>query len=97
MRSSSSWEVRILASIAGTDAGSVTGKNLRNLQAEFSLWPWTNSVETFKKSYRGYQVPGEDSWRMPLLGKLLEQRREMFICEEDTITITGLIESLCMS
>ena len=86
-----------MAAIAGSDGGSVTGKNLRNLEEEFKLCPWTSSAESFKKGYIGYQIPSEDSWRIPLLGKLLDQRREMIICEEDTSTITGLIDSLCMS
>ena len=94
---SASWEVRIMARVAGSDGGSVTGKNLRNIQEEFNLCPWTSSVESFKRCYKGYKVPSGDSWRIPLLAKLLDQRTEMIICEEDTSTITDLIESLCMS
>ena len=97
LQRSACWEVRILASIAGTDGGSVTGKNLRNIQQEFERCPWTSSVQSFKKCFKGYMVPIEDSWRVPLLGKLLQQRKEMTICDEDTSTITGLIDSLCVS
>ena len=97
LQHSACWEVRILARIAGTDGGSITGKNLRNIEDEFQLCPWTNSSETFKRCYKGYMVPTEDSWRLPLLGKLIGQRREMKFCEEETSTITGLIDSLCVS
>ena len=86
-----------MARVAGSDGGSVTGKNLRNIQEEFNLCPWTSSVESFNRCYKGYKVPSGDSWRIPLLAKLLDQRTEMIICEEDTSTITDLIESLCMS
>ena len=94
---SACWEVRILARVVGTDSGSVTGKNLANIGAEFNLCPWTKSPATFKKNYVGYQVPPEDSWRLSLLGKLLVERRDMNTCGDDTSTITGLIDSLCVS
>ena len=94
---SACWEIRILARIVSTDRGSTTGKNLLNIEEEFNLCPWTRSPASFKKSYNGYQVPAEDSWRLPLLGKLLVQRREMITCGEETSTITGLIDSLCVS
>ena len=73
------------------------GKNLANIETEFNLCPWTKSPASFKKSYIGYLVPPEDSWRLPLLGKLLAQRREMNTCGDETSTITGLIDSLCVS
>ena len=97
LRSSASWEVRILAGIVGSDVGSTTGKNLKNIEEEFQVCPWSNSTGTFKSVYKGYQVPPEDSWRLPLLRKLLEQRREMITCDEDTGAITSLIDSLCFS
>ena len=91
------WEVRLLAKVVGSDSGSVTGRNLANIEEEFNLCPWTKSPAAFKKSYVGYQVPPEDSWRLPLLEKLLVERREMSTCGDDTSTITGLIDSLCVS
>ena len=97
LRSSACWEVRVLANTVGADAASVTGKNLRNLQAEFDLCPWTMPVWIFKKKFMGYQVPDEDGWRISLLRKLLRQRREMSFCDEDISTITGLIDSRCVS
>ena len=72
-------------------------QNLLNLEEEFNLCPWSRSPSSFKKGYTGYQVPAEDSWRLPLLGKLLVQRREMITCGEETSNITGLIDSLCVS
>ena len=97
MLKSASWEVRILSRIVGTDVASTTGRNLFNIETEYGLSPWTNSPWSFKKSYKGYMVPPEDTWRLPLLGKLLKQRRDMITCGDETSTITGLIDSLCMS
>ena len=94
---SASWEIRVLANTSSADGGSVTGRNLRNIQQEFNLCPWTSSLVSFKKNYNGYKVPDEDKWRLPFLGKLIEQCREMTTCGEDTSTITGLIDSLCVS
>ena len=94
---SACWEVRILARVVGTDSGSVTETNLANIEAELNLCPWTRSPASFNKSYTGYLVQPEDSWRLPLLGKLLVQRRDMNTCGDETSTITGLIDSLCVS
>ena len=50
-----------------------------------------------KLRYTYYQVPDSDSWRLPLLTNLLEQRYEISACGEETETVDGLIESLCSS
>ena len=97
LSTSASWEVRILAKIVGSDIGSTTCKNLKNIQEEFNVCPRVNTASIFKRKYKGYPVPPEDSWRLPLLRKLLDQRREMVTCDEDVGTITSLIDSLCSS
>ena len=51
----------------------------------------------FKKMHKGYTVPEVDHWRLPLLGMLLNQCREMVTCYEEVEEITGLIDSLCSS
>ena len=90
-------EVRLLAKVVGKDMGSVTGQNLAHLREEFQLDPWTQSVGEFKKEYTGYMVPEVDRWRLPLLQRLLEQRREMEACGEEVEEMTSLIDSLCSS
>ena len=97
LRMSPSREVRVLASIVGRDQESVTGRNLSHLSEVFSLDPWTQHVTQFHKMYQGYSVPEQERWRLPLLVKLLEQRRVMAACEEEVEDITGLIDSLCSS
>ena len=94
---SDSPEIRMLASLVGRDAGSVTGANLVNIEEEFGLDPWVSSSAQLGEKYSCYSVPADDSWRLPLLVKLLDQKREMTICEENTMTISELIDSLCYS
>ena len=75
----------------------MTGSNLINLEEEFRLDPWVSSSSQLAEMYSGYEVPAEDSWRLPLLVKLLDQKREMEIMNEKTKTISELIASLCYS
>ena len=95
LRKSPLREVRILASLAGRDRLSVTGKNLAMLEEEFGLDPWTQTGNMFKGNYKGYSIPDADKWRLPLLQKLITQRRDMLACDEEVENITELIDSLC--
>ena len=52
---------------------------------------------SFKDKNIGNTTPEEDQWRLPFLVKLLDQRCELFTCEESTANIDDLIESLCAS
>ena len=90
LQRSSSWEVRILSEVVGTDAASNTGRNLLGIEREFGASPWNNPPSYFKRAYQGYMVPTEESWRLPLLEKLLKQRREMVTCGEDSSTISNM-------
>ena len=87
----------MLANIVGRDLGSVTGKNLYNIEREFGLDPWRCYPGEIKRAYCYYMVPEMDMWRLPLLVKLLDQKLEMETCEENTKTIRELIDSLCTS
>ena len=79
------------------DARSVTGSNLLRIEEEFRLDPWASNSAQLAERYKCYGVPAEDEWRLPLLVKLLDQRREMFVCEERTKSNSELIDSLCYS
>ena len=94
---SESPEIRMLANLVGRDAGSVTGSNLINLEDEFGLDPWSSSSSQVAAQYSCYAVPAADGWRLPLLVKLLDQRRDMETMNEKTKTISELIDSLCHS
>ena len=94
---STSREVRIMSNIVSHDIRSVTGRNLKNIACLFNIDPKLHHAEHFKQKDIGYKIPEEDEWRVPLLRKLLDQRRELYSCEEDTSNIDELIESLCSS
>jgi hypothetical protein len=92
-----SSEARLMSRIAGSDIRSMTGKNCHNLEQEFGLDPWVAPSGAFKQKYKYYEVPAVDKWRLPLLESLLTERYDMQVCGEETVDITGLIESLCSS
>ena len=94
---SSSREVRILSGIVSNDIQSVTGRNLANIARLFQLNPRMDPASAFKVKDIGYMTPEEDQWRLPFLEKLLDQRREIWTCEEETSHVDELIESLCTS
>ena len=91
-------ELRLLANIVARDPNSMTGSNLANFEKEFNLDPWiSTTVGKLKKVYSFYPVPKCEEWRLPLLVKLLSQRRVSLACGEDVKIITELIDSLCSS
>ena len=94
---SRSREVRIVSGIVSNDIQSVTGRNLANIARLFQLNPRIDPATSFKAKDIGYMTPVEDQWRLPFLEKLLDQRRELWTCEEETSHIDELIESLCAS
>ena len=42
-------------------------------------------------------LPEQDEWRLPYLGKLLEQRGDLYYQLEDTSELTELIDSWCLN
>ena len=97
LRKSVSVEIRLMSNIAASDIRSVTGRNCHNLVQEFNLDPWSSSPAAMRAKYSHYEVPDADSWRLPLLTTLIQQRYELNACDEDTDIVDGLIESLCSS
>ena len=95
--SSPSPEISLLANLVARDAGSVTAKNLSNIENEFELDPWVSSSAQLREKYTFYRVPEEDKWRAPLLVKLLDQKNEMTTMKENSKTISEVIDSLCCS
>ena len=61
--------------------------------------PWQCSPKDVKAVMAEKQVelPDQDKWRVPYLGRLLEERGERFHYMEDTMEITELIDSLCVN
>ena len=97
LATSVSREVRIMSAVFSSDIQSVTGKNLANIAQLFNLNPRREHVGAFKEIKVGHQTPASDEWRLPLLRKLLSQRREFSDCDDDATTIDELIDSLCTS
>ena len=92
---SKSPEIRMLAELVVHDVGSVTRSNLLKIEEEFGADPWSTNSAQLAEKYSCYPLPAEDEWRLPLLLKLLDQRRDMSACEENTKSISELIDSLC--
>ena len=87
----------MLANVVGRDDGSVTESNLNKFEEEFGLDPWVSSPGQLSDRYSDYSVPAGDEWRLPLLVKLLDPKREMKVMNKNTKSISGLIDSLCYS
>ena len=51
----------------------------------------------FKDKFKKAIVPEKEVWRIPLLSRLLEERQEKEIMEEDSSIVEELIGSLCSS
>ena len=68
---------------------------MHNIATLFNLNPRQDHVNSFKDKNIGNTTPEEDKWRLPFLVKLLNQRSDLFTCEEDAANIDELIESLC--
>ena len=96
LRNSNSAPVKLLANVVARDIRSTTEKNLHLIEEESGLDPWTSSEETIREFLKRTPVPAEDMWRLPLLCKYLNKRREMEALLQNTDYITDLINSLCI-
>ena len=102
LRLSPSYEVAVMANIAGRDMRSFTGSNLRLVQDISGLDPWVCSSFKLKMMLQQKEqvmVPMQDKWRVQYLGMLLAQRQELhyLVAEEEKLQLTGLIDSLCVN
>ena len=94
-------EVNILARVVAKDIRSTTAKNIRLLDRETGGLTWQASAWKIREEIdsREVKVPDEDKWRLPYLGKLLEERDKLiYQGEEDSqevVRVQGLLDSLC--
>ena len=81
------------------DVRTNTGNNLQHVQEMTGLDPWSCFGSQVKKvmNEKLAQLPQQDEWRLPYLGKLLEKRGEKYYKVEDTTELTELIDSLCVN
>ena len=81
------------------DRGSTTGANIYKLEREAGIHTRAVTLTKVKDILLANQqstLP-VDQWRLPLLERLLAERREMEVNVEDTKNISSLIDSLCSS
>ena len=92
-------EVATVANCLVMDRGSTTGVNVYKLERETGLDIRSVTPAKVKQVLLENQqlTPPVDQWRLPLLERLLAERREMEVNVEDTKDISSLIDSLCIS
>ena len=92
-----SSEVQFLVKTALSYVRSTTSKNLLLIQQESGLNPLKVSSSCIRGAMKIAEIPEKQSWRLPLLVKLLERRRVMEVDLMCTKEISGVIDSLCSS
>ena len=95
--SSKNKELRILSSTASSDVRSTTGSNSAKLTRETGLDLRTCRKHMVKEGLLKTAVPTEDEWRAPFLARLLDERRTMFLAEEEMKHMDNLIKMVCSS
>ena len=97
LRTSVSFEARIMCLVASVDVRSTTGKNCKSISEEFSKECVKMSPQEVRQMYSFYPVPVIDEWRINLLSSLLNERQALDAMGEYLGSINELIESLCSS
>ena len=101
LRSSASYEVRVLANLTARDLRTTTGKNLRAVRVASGLDPWTDSYAKIKDAIirnEQVEVAAEDQWRIPYLKKLLVLMQDLkaMAMDEAQEELKELIDSLVL-
>ena len=97
LHKSNSKEIRILASISSVDGRSTTGSNTMKISRETDLDLRACSRQTVKNALSQRTVPEEEEWRIPLLARLLKERRACIEAEEDSNHLDSMIVVVCSS
>ena len=94
---SNSFEIQALVHIIQQDVRSTTARNLELISSETGK-SWSSL--TAKQISQGVivpEVPVNHVWRVRLLKRLLQDRKELEVLLVNTDDITALIDSLCSS
>ena len=94
---SKSPEVQLMASLVTRDVQSTTAKNLATIRRETGVHSLTVPPLLVRQNVPLAVIPVNQEWRLPLLSKLLHQRREMENSFLETKLISAVIDSLCSS
>ena len=100
LRTSTSKEVATLANLMGRDVQTTTGKNIRLIEERSGLSVWSTGQEKLKEAVAENEiviVDEADKWRIPLLGKLLGQKRELSYLGAELEETNDHINSLCIN
>ena len=91
--------MNILARVVARDIRTTTAKNLRLVETESSGLTWEAPSWRIREGCMSKEraVPETDSWRIPYLGKLLEERDRKVYQGEIADTEQQLIDSLCIN
>ena len=84
------------------DVRTTTSKNLRLVEAESGGLTWAATPWKIREGCAAEEpnVPRVDSWRIPYLGKLLEERDDLVYKGAETVQVENvqeLIDSLCIN
>ena len=84
-----------MANIVSCDAKSNEYRNNQFVKEAAGLSPWEFSSKQIAKEIENAPIPPNNEWRMTLLMKLLNNRRQMSAAMEDFNRISLMIDSLC--
>ena len=84
-----------MANIGSLDAKSTVYRNIQFVKEAAGLSPWDFSNRQLAKEIENAPIPPNNEWRMTLLMKLLNNRRQMSAAMEDSNRISLMIDSLC--
>ena len=101
LQTSSSLEVRLVASLASVDIRSTSGSNLAGIRRLCKIdklsSPSSSAVKSLLLQELKVGTPPSDCWRIPCLVKYLDERYQLQARLADTSEIDSLINSLCSS
>ena len=90
-------EMRVLANVASNDVRCTTGRNYSNLSRETGLDLRTGHKLSIRKAISQSNASAEEEWRVPLLARLLGERREYRQADKKTEQMDRLIDEVCSS
>ena len=89
-----------MANLVGRDVQATTGKNIRMIEELSGLSVWNTGQDKFSEAVVKNEIvtlEDVDMWRIPLLGKLLQQRQELEYLGAELDETSDLINSLCIN
>ena len=90
-------ELQFLSNLVLNDIRSTTFRNLALIRRESEVDSLIVPSAVVRKNVKRSQIPPNQEWRIPLLEKLIVQRKEMEDQLLDTKELSKLIDSLCSS